>query len=375
MKTFIGIDNSFDIVHLPKSIAEATVEFIPLNELIFTLPNGEQYSLTNVEQMARIGFDTTTPEYFNNYLNSLISFFGQGGPIEIPNTYDLPDGLASVSFVENFLVTPLVFMLANEVGSDAAYIRYKNVTKSGFDAVIVEPSNYDGAHAGQIVSYFAFLPGKYNLGSITIEVVYIDTIKVQGDYAPAENTIGWDRVTLSQNYTNLSVITSIQTMNNEENAVPTTISTPWMTPTVKIVDDRSFDITLDMSETEGGVVSIPERIAYVAFSSNQQTTFTDANGKSIKAETIKPTNIVGWDDGGTNVTLNNSYDVKPLMIASLNSRTSTEGGWLRIDDSASSATSLNLKIDHDSTQNTERNHTAETAGMLVISEPFTLKNN
>jgi len=375
MKTFIGTDTAFDIVHLPKSIAEATVEFIPMKKLIFTLPNGERIALDDIEQMRRIGFDTASPEYFNNYLNSLISFFGQGGPVNIPNTYDTPDGLASISFAENFLVTPLVFMLASEYGDNAAYIRYKNVTKSGFDAVIVEPSNYDGAHAEQTVSYFAFLPGKYNLGSITIEVGYIDTKKVQGDYAPAGNDIGWDRVTLSQNYTNLSVITSIQTMNNEQNDVPTTISTPWMTPTVKIVDDRSFDITLDMSETSEGIISIPERIAYVAFSSNQQTTFTDSNGNSIKAETLNPTNVVGWDDGGTDITLNNNYDSKPLMVASLNSRDSSEGGWLRIDDTKSSKTSLNLKIDHDSTQNTERNHTAETAGMLVISESFTLKNN
>jgi hypothetical protein len=129
-----------------------------------------------------------------------------------------------------------------------------------------------------------------------------------------------------------------------------------------------------MSETSTGVVNIPERVAYIAFSANQQTSFTDANGTSIKAETLKPTNVIGWDDGGTNVSVVNSYSSTPLTVASLNSRNDSEGGWARIDLSASSASSLNIKIDHDSAQNSERNHSAETAGMLVISQAFTLKN-
>ena len=227
MITINGSDGSFDITHLPKSMEDSIIEFIPPNKIIFTMPNGVTYSLNNIEEIRRIGYDSALPEYFNGYINNMISFVGQGGLIEIPNTY--PTGWTCFCyFYRRFLVTPLVFMLANEVGSNAGYIRYKNVTKSGFDAVIVEPSNYDGAHAGQIVSYFAFLPGKYNLGTITIEVGYIDMIKVQGDYVVAGNTIGWDRISLSQSYTNLTVVTSIQTMNNEQNPVPTDVSSPWI---------------------------------------------------------------------------------------------------------------------------------------------------
>ncbi len=213
----------------------------------------------------------------------------------------------------------------------------------------------------------------HQIGDITVEVGYVETKNVQGNFAPVGNEIGWDRVTLQNSFPNLGIITSLQTMNNETNPVPTTISSPWITPTVKVVNDNQFDVTLDMSETATGVVSTTERVAYIAFSCGQTTTFTDNNGTTIKAETKKMTNIVGWDNGGTNVSYSNTYSSTPLSIASINSRKSTEGGWIRYDTTLTSASQINLKIDHDSTQNIERKHTAEDAAMLTISGLFNLK--
>jgi len=366
-----GFPSSFDIVHLPFDLSEATVEFIPIDTMKFTHDNNT-YTVSSAEMITYgkkgVGINQT-PVQFSELKNQLTSFFGQGGLLEIPSN------LASVSFAESFLVTPLVFMMPSDLGSNAAYIRYNNITVDGFDAIVVEPPSYDGAHMSITIPYYSFLPGKYDLGSVTIEVGFIDTKKVQGNYAEAGNDIGWDRVTLSQNYLNLSVITSIQTMNNEENNIPNETSQPWITPTVKIVDNRSFDVTLDRSETSAGIVSVPERIGYIAFSSNQQSSFTDFNSNNIFVETKFSNNVVGWDDnGGTNVQYAGNYSSIPLVLASINSRKSSEGGWLRygVNDTTSSA--VNLKIDHDSEQNVERNHTAEDAGILIISRDFILKN-
>ena len=226
--TNTGLLDAFDTTHIPFDIANAIVEFLPPNTLKLTF--GEEVFIIDSFENISYGDNsyklTQNTKSFNDLKNELTSFFGQGGMVSIPNTYDLPDGKAVVSFSEDFLITPLVFMIPNEVGGNAGYIRFDTVTKSGFSATIVEPPAYDGAHAGQTVPYYAFLPGKYNLGAITIEVGFIDTVKVQGQYAVAGNDIGWDRITLSQNHTSLGVITSIQTMNNEVNPVPTTVSEP-----------------------------------------------------------------------------------------------------------------------------------------------------
>lgn len=301
----------------------------------------------------------------------LTSFYGQGGQLIVPNTYDLPEGLASVTFTEDFKAIPSVFMLMGPSGENAANVRYKNISISGFDAVIVEPPNYDGQHIGNTLPYYAILPGVHQVGDITIEVGYIDTQKVQGNFVNNGNVIGWERVTLENSFTNLGVIASIQTMNSEKNTIPNTYSSPWMTPTVKINDDSSFDITLDMSETAEGIVDVPERISYMAFSCGQSTTFTDSTGTTIKAETKKVNNVVGYDDGGTIIPFSNSYASPPLTIATLNSRKATEGGWLRYSDPTT--TDITLLIDHDSTQNIERNHTAEDVAMFTISGGFNLK--
>lgn len=369
--TINGSSVSFDIVHLPFNVDDAIVDFIPSDTLKLTY-QGDIYEITSAEKIS-YGKQKALPQttHFNDLKNSLTNFFGQGGFVTIPNTYDIPDGLASISFSNIFLVNPLVFMIPNQDGSDAAYIRYKNITTSGFDAVIVEPSNYDGSHIGQTVGYYAFLPGKYNIGSITIEVGYVETTKCQGDYAPVGSDIGWERVTLTQNYPNLAVITSLQTMNNEQNAVPTTISSPWMTPTVKIVDDRSFDLTLDRSDTSTDIISVPERVAYIAFSSNQQSTFTTSNNVTVKVETIKGA-ATGWDDGGSDVYFNNTYSTTPIILSSINSRKDSQGGWIRFDNTLTDATKVNLKIDHDTTQQAAKNHTAEDAAVLVFEKAFTL---
>ncbi len=369
-----GKAESFDIVHLPFELGDAMVEYLPLDTMKFTY-DGNTYIVTSAELITYGKLSTNqNPKSFNTLKNELTSFFGQGGPIAIPNTYDLPDGMASVTFNENFLVTPLVFMMPNEIGSNAGYIRFKDVSVSGFNAVVVEPPNYDGQHAGMTVPYFSFLPGKYNLGAITIEVGFVDTTKVQGSYAVAGNDMGWDRVTLSQDYSNLSVITSIQTMNNEENPVPTEVSQPWITPTVRVIDNKTFDICLDRSQTSAGIITETERVAYIAFSTNQQSSFTDHNSNNVFVETKYTNNVKGWDDGGTDIAYNGSYSTVPLVLASINSRKSSEGGWLRFDSSLTTTSAVNLKIDHDSEQNVERNHTAEDAGLLIISRDFILKN-
>lgn len=424
----LGKNDSYDIAHVNAAFNRATYqEFIPPNTFVYEfgdtryeisgvekiigvddisatskLTNKTQNDITvNISQEEEVTLapgesvvvseeeltyvETTTPEVITQLTDEtaepevdaeavtleLTSFYGQGGPVLVPSTYDLPDGLAEVTFTEEFKANPAMFMLMGPSGGDAANVRYKDINTLGFKGVIVEPEAFDGPHAENTLPYAAILPGVHQFGDIMIEVGYIETKKVQGNNAPVGNEIGWDRVTLQNSFPNLGVIASIQTMNNETNDIPNTISSPWITPTVKPVSDNQFDITLDMSTTANGIVNTTEKIAYIAFSCGQTTTFTDNLGNTIKAETKKVTNIAGYSDGGVVVPFSNSYSTAPLTLASLNSRKDSKGGWLRYSNPTT--TGVTLLIDHDTTNGETRNHPVEDAAVLTFSRNFNLK--
>lgn len=428
--TNIGKNESFDISHIMALDRATFQDFIPPNKFIFEF-GSKRYEITNVEKI--VGFsgtwgkkvntvltnettsditvgisatkdvtlapgesttiseeqlayvEKTTPEVLQILTSTieetlldaeaivadLTNFYGQGGPIYVPSTYDDINGVASVTFTESFKALPQLFMLMGPSGGDAANVRFKDITINDFKAFIVEPESFDGPHAANTLPYAAIQSGIHQIGNITIEVGFIDTKKVQGNSAPVGNEIGWERVTLQNSFPNLGVIASIQTMNNEINPVPSTISTPWVTPTVKPVSDNQFDITLDMSTTKLGTVVVPERIAYIAFSCGQTTTFTDSTGKTIKAETKKVSGITGYTNGGKAITYSQTYAAAPITLATINSRYASKGGWLRYDNNTT--TGITLKIDHDTTGVNDRTHTGEDVAVLVLSEAYNLK--
>ena len=73
----------------------------------------------------------------------------------------------SQSFRQTFDIVPIVFILPNEEGADAAAIRIQSVSTAGFVYSIVEPGNdagpgpgNEGAHAAMTnIPYIAFEPG------------------------------------------------------------------------------------------------------------------------------------------------------------------------------------------------------------------------
>ncbi len=293
----------------------------------------------------------------------------EGGEVELKNTYADPSW-THVEFNKSFSTIPVVFMVIDSRGGDPASVRIKNVTKTGFDATLVEPQGEDGPHVSQKLNYFAINKGVHRLGDHYVEVGTIETSMVQGRFLdPHQNRIGWQRIDTAVKFCNPAVVANIQTLNNEKHDIPKDTSAPWMTAVLD-VNGSIISAALDASETwEGYPLQREETIGYMIAQSNFTDSFVDDYGKRIFYETIKTGRyFVGWSDGCKTVTFQNSYGKEPLIAGWKDSRYGYDGGWFR--KCFHSEKKVGFKVDEDRAYDRERRHTTEVGSVFAFSDFF-----
>jgi hypothetical protein len=378
MKKYIGIDGNENILHILDDYSKNYKIDLDINSnLIFTnIRTGEQIYVENYD-LVFFKKDIDKSNDIKNGIKKikelkidLTNFYSQSGLLAIPDVFNNnANGYSIFNFPESFSTTPLVFSIANDRGSNACRVNIKSIEKNFIILNIIEPPSFDGPHIAQETSFFSILPGIHNLGNITFECGYIYTKKVVGDYANTNNEFGCEIINLKNNFENLGVILMPQTKNNEKNNIPYKPANPWFSVACEIIDNNSFKISIDLGETNG-LIELPEKIAYVAFSTNKQSSFIDSYGNEILIETFKLDNVKGWDDGWFNYSLKNSYSKKPsIIVASLNSRNDSRGGWVRYKSIYNNST-ISFTIDCDTAKRNNRNHKEETIAGIVISSPY-----
>ena len=304
-------------------------------------------------------------------LNSLFAWKMEADTITVKKTKN--DTITHINFRQTYDTVPLVFTLATTQGSNPATLRVVNVSTTGFDVYTIEPQGEDGPHAKMTkVPYIAIEKGSHTLPDGTkIVADTISTKKYQQKYAFFGSS--WDSVSLSGFNTNPTVLTEIQTRNNErtDENVPDSVSKPWLTVAVKDVSSSGFKIALERSETSDGTIDNKETIAYLVIDSGLNGGnhyFADSKQNKIEYETILTDNkINGWDDGGVKVDFSKTYS-KPVVVAKKSSRNEADGGWFRrkkIEDDG-----ITLVVDEDRAADSERSHTTEKASILAFSQPF-----
>ena len=108
-------------------------------------------------------------------------------------------------------------------------------------------------------------------------------------------------------------VANIQTLNNLDSNIPNKPLSPWGTAVIKN-SGGNFDLSIEMSETNDGVFTEDETIAYMAAEGNIVGEFVDNSGNTIKWETIKTDNyFVGWSDSCKKVSFQNSYENNPII--------------------------------------------------------------
>jgi MSHA biogenesis protein MshQ len=288
------------------------------------------------------------------------------GAVTVQDTFATP-AWTSVAFIQPFPTVPVVAALPTNQGGDAATIRIRNVTTTGFEILQVEPNANDGQHVQMDTAYIAVETGSHTLpdGSRLIVQQHATT-----SFVARFISTTWDTVGFTSTFAGTpAVVAQIQTMTNESQTPPTTSSVPFMDVAVRNVTTGSLQVSLERAETSTGTVSTPETIGIIAVENAVNVSFTDTASNTIQLQSLlTPRNIRGWDNGCYTNNYGAGFAATPLSVASANSRTGNNGGWVR--RCSESAASLGLTVDEDVDNDAERGHTVEAAGIIAASQAF-----
>jgi len=246
-------------------------------------------------------------------------------------------------------------------------LRIRNVTATGFDVITTEPNANDGQHLQNATAYIAIEPGNHVLpnGSRITAIEHSTT-----SFANRLISTNWDSISLQTVFpTTPAIVAQIQTMTNETATPPNTSSIPFMDVGIQNVSTTGLQVTLERAESTTGAVTTSERIGIIAIEDNTDLSFVDSFGTSARIQGIvTPDNIRGFDDGCYTNSYASTFSATPLSVASMNRRDGNNGGWLRRCSESSGA--LGLTVDEDADNDSERNHTTESAGIIAASTAF-----
>ncbi|MGI9203724.1 MAG: hypothetical protein ACR2Q3_06920 [Woeseiaceae bacterium] len=300
------------------------------------------------------------------YAVQLQAFEMEMGSVTVQDTFSTPTW-TSVTFLQPFSARPVVVALPTTDGGDPATIRIRNVTSTGFQILQVEPNANDGPHVAMPTAYLALETGNHLLpGGEQVVALERSTTSFANRFIATT----WDTVAFPAAFVGTpAVVAQIQTMANESQSPPANSSVPFMDVGVRNVSAGSMQLTLERAESVAGTVTVSERIGIIAIQNATNLSFTDAFSNSVQLQSLlTPTNIRGYGDG----CFTNSYSVAfantPLAVASTNSRSGNNGGWVR--RCSQSATTLGLTVDEDIDTDSERNHIGESAGIVAASTAF-----
>ena len=305
---------------------------------------------------------------YNLFAQQPTVFQMEGGRFRTTNTYQTC--VWDTINLNYSYVSPVIFVIPATDGGHPTNFRLNNITSNSFDLTTAEPPSHDGPHISMVISYIVVEEGDWELPDGTfISVHKIDTdalIHYQGG----------DTITVSLpegRFQNPLIIAQIQSLNNEQNDITCQPSQPWLTIAVRNVTPNSFELALDGNECTVDPLAEVETIGWMAIEGNIQGSFVDDNGTTIQYETIITDPVVtGWDDGGAVINFNITYNDLPRFVATLQTRTDSDGGWIRYSDLTTN--SVRLVIDEDMCVDQERNHSGEVAGIFTFSNDFIYRN-
>jgi len=288
------------------------------------------------------------------------------------------------SFELVFHKKPVVVAVMGSSGPHSAHVQIFDVTKSGFSYAVQEPHGWDGKHVAETINFVAAVTGSSTL---------TEGIRVQAGVVTSADTVGSPLFTVSADASADSVtgvysehvfdeayavtpalLTGVQTMNNQDIATVVSLRQPWLVPAVTGLSATGFQVSLDRCEAKTGVVSLPEEIGFIAITPGhgvcEKTSCYHAKFSVQHAETSGKN--MGWDDRDSNleaVVFPEHFDNNNVIaVASKATRAGDNGGWMRLV--STTAHSVSLFVDEDTSNDEERSHISEAVGLIAFSEPF-----
>jgi len=292
----------------------------------------------------------------------------EAGRVTLNNTATVTE-FTTVTFQNPFPSVPVVVALPTNQGAQSSALRLRNVTRTGFEVAQLEPPGLDGTHISMTVDYIAAEVGQHILPSGEQVAVGLHSTTTTQSSTIVPGPRGYDLVNFGTTITGgSSVIAAIQTLNSETGNVPAASSTPWLTAGVLNAGADSVELALERSEVAAGVV-LTEVIGYIAFPDGGAGNFTDTDGNTIDWSSMTSADvIVGFDNACVQVPFSGAVFSDAHVVATKATRDGGDGGWLR--RCSINGTEIGLQVDEDTTNDAERAHTNERAGILAFSGAF-----
>ena len=252
--------------------------------------------------------------------------------------------------LENNYINPVI--IANTPsfnGNQPVTIRLKDIGSNSFSLKLQEPSNLDGKHINESVSYLVVEAGSWTLADGTI--IEAGNFNDSGLIAQ-----GWNQVNFSANFGSQTpaVFSQVQTSNGGD----------FVRTREKDITNAGFSLAMEEEEKLKNSGHVEENIGWLAI----KTGVGDLNGDNLTGMTYQ----AGYT--GDNVTHNwqtvdfqdNLFSETPNLIASLASYDGPDSAGLRYRGLSSQG--LQIKVEEDTSRDLEINHTTESVSFLAIQD-------
>ena len=253
--------------------------------------------------------------------------------ITLDQTYNNPVIFApSVSFNGHQLATP----------------RITNVTNNSFDIYLQEPSNEDGSHTSETLSYLVFEAGTYQLSDGTL--VEVGTLSTDATANLSDTTLTpWQTVEFDIDFADTPVIFSQVQTDNERDLVRTRQQNATA---------NGFEVVMEEDEIKArnGEGHLNETIGYLAIASGSG----NSNGVTFQAGSTSDSMthaLSSIDFGG-------EFSNIPHFFASIATYDGPDPSALRYQNLTTNG--VKVKVQEDTTFDNEINHTTEGVNYLAI---------
>ncbi|RMF27361.1 MAG: hypothetical protein D6756_02035, partial [Cyanobacteria bacterium J083] len=235
--------------------------------------------------------------------------------------------------LENTYANPVVFTTVSFEGGQPAIVRIADITSDSFSVQLQEPSNLDGWHLREELTYFVAEAGTWTLEDGTlIEIGQLSTAAhSRGQWANIDYEIGFNNTPV--------VLTQVQTWNNDE----------FITTRQRQGNADGVKIALQKQEDAVNTVYQDELIGYFAISSGTGTW----NGYTYEA--FNTGTIV--DHQATKIGFNTKFADNPQILGSIASYNGGDPVVMRYDNISN--TGVNILAQEDTTADKETWHVKE----------------
>ena len=262
---------------------------------------------------------------------------------EVGQITNLTHSVQTVSLSGSYHHPVVIAQPASSSEAEPAVVRVRDVGPESFKISLAEPSNLDGIHSGETVTYVVLEAGTYQMENGSwLEAGTVDTAMTVG------NRLGnsWESVSFDADFS----------------TTPVVLSQPQTTHGGSFVKTRSLLTTSSLAllaleqEEAMTTTATEETVGYLAMEPGSGTWGGMRYEAGLTPDAVSHS-FYEYSFGAF-------FESAPSLLASLASYDNSDNGHVRYDDLA--VGSVRLKIEEDTTYDSETSHSTEEVAYLAI---------